>query len=714
MVHAEMVAGGLPVAQDTLDSPGLEEVHVIPDVGTPSGPGVGPRRFVVSSFVGIILVTIPYLWTLWGPWETPSPLRKTAFEDNFYDLQARAMFHGHFYLAKPGIGIETFTHGGHDYTYFGPFASIIRMPILAVTSNLDGKLTAPFMLTAWMLTALFLPLLFWRVRTAVRGGVIMGWAEATSFGVLVASCLGGTVWMLVSATPYVFSEDLAWSMSLTVGALFCLLGVMERPSWLRVLASIAFVLAANLNRVTTGWALAGGALLIAAWFALGRGGSSSRRWAVPMAGVAGFPLLVGCAINYSKFGVLFGVSNFDQEWTHVNAYRRQFLASNHNSESGLIFAPTNLLTYFRPDGIRLSSVFPFITLPAAPPRALAGVLFDRRYRTASIPASMPLQFLLGCWGMITAFRPHPFGGVGRMRILLLAMAGAGALLFIWGYIAPRYLADFVPFLVLASSVGMVDVWRRMDGCTHQFRVGAFVLIAALGTFTIVANIGMAVTPNEEWNAIQTLHYVQTQKGISDVTGRPLSARVSRSGALPAWAPEGQLMVVGHCDGLYISNGEDYSTIPTQQYQRATWMVVQLGHRYQHTFNLRVGSANDVSSVPLVTAGTTTVSVVSVPRPSGRVVGISFAVRGHGSAPPSYMVEVPSGSLHRVVVVTDPSKRLIETRMDGIVFVSSVLVDGQPILVHPQPLTSSDPRNLISVVDVTASTPGPSLCRSLNH
>ena len=110
------------------------------------------------------------------------------------------------------------------------------------------------------------------------------------------------------------------------------------------------------------------------------------------------PLAVGCVVNYSKFGVLFGVSNFDQVWTHVNAYRRKFLAANHNSEYGTIFVPTNLLAYFRPDGLRLTSVFPFITLPVGPPRALSGVLFDRLYRTASLPASTPLLFLLSCLG----------------------------------------------------------------------------------------------------------------------------------------------------------------------------------------------------------------------------------------------------------------------------------------------------------------------------
>jgi len=64
-------------------------------------------------------VAVPYVWTLWGPWESPNPLRTTIYEDNYYDLQARAMFHGHLWLPKGSIGIEAFVTDGRQYTYFG-------------------------------------------------------------------------------------------------------------------------------------------------------------------------------------------------------------------------------------------------------------------------------------------------------------------------------------------------------------------------------------------------------------------------------------------------------------------------------------------------------------------------------------------------------------------------------------------------------------------
>ncbi len=77
----------------------------------------------------------PFLWVLWDLWSgSVNPLRSVPY-DYFYDLQARAMFHGHLYLPNGKMGIEAFVHNGHDYTYFGIFPSLIRMPILLVTEQ---------------------------------------------------------------------------------------------------------------------------------------------------------------------------------------------------------------------------------------------------------------------------------------------------------------------------------------------------------------------------------------------------------------------------------------------------------------------------------------------------------------------------------------------------------------------------------------------------
>ncbi len=666
----------------------------------------------MATVTAFAVVTVPYVWLLWSLWGPVNLLRPSDYENNFYDLQTRAMFHGHLWLANGSLGIEGFIHGGHTYTYFGLFPSIIRMPILALTSSLDGRLTASSMVAAWLLTGLFLILLLWRVRVVVRGSAAMGVAEATAYGVLVATIMGGTVWMLLGATPFVFNEDIAWSVCLTTGSLFALLGVIERPSRGRVLASGVLVLCANLDRATTGWACALAAGLIAVWFLLGRGGPQNRRWFLPVLAVGLVPLVIGCAVNYSKFGVLFGVSNFEQVWTHVNAYRRKFLAANHNAEEGLIFVPTNLATYFRPDGLRLSSVFPFITLPARPPTAVGHVLFDRLYRTASLPSSTPLLFLLSLWGLVTAFRPRPVGRVAITRLLLLAAGSAGAALMLWGYIAPRYLGDFSPFLALASAVAMADIWRRLDGRSPRVRRSVLAVITALAAFSIAANIGLAITPNEEWNTVQTLHYVEAQHAISDLTGHPLDSRVVRGSALPVYGPADQLFVVGDCDGLYISNGEDYSTVPSSQYLRTTWMTVELGHRFQHTFRLTVRPlAHGHESVALVRAGSETVSVTATATGRPDEVIINVGLYGNGSSSPGISVGQRTGTVHTVTVITDPAKHLIEAELDGNTVLERGGTVGTPIVGLPSAHSPGRPPALSSV-NTTSASPQPTLCQSL--
>ncbi len=663
--------------------------------------------------MAVALTSVPFVWTLWSLWGPTQPLRPSNYQDNFYDLQTRAMLHGHLWLANGALGIEGFVYGGHQYTYFGLFPSLIRMPILLVTSSLDGRLTAPYILAAWLLTGLFSTLLFWRVRILIRGEAPMGRSEASAFGVLVATVMAGTIWMLLAATPFVFNEDIAWSVCLTIASLFALLGVIERPSWWRVTASGVLILCANLDRATTGWACAVGAGLIAVWFALGRGGPENRRWCLPVLLAGLIPLAVGCAVNYSKFGVLFGVSNFEQIWTHVNAYRRVFLAHNHNAEEGIIFVPTNVLTYLRPDGLRLSSLFPFITLPAHPPAALGGVLFDRRYRTASLTASTPLLFVLGCWGLVTAFRPKPIGRVALTRLLLLASGSAGAALMLWGYIAPRYLGDFVPFLVLAGAVAMGDIWRRLDGRSRRLRLGALGALTVAAVFSIVANFGMAVTPNEEWTGNQALHYVEAQKSAADLTGQSLSSRVVRGSTLPTWGPADQLFVVGDCDGLYISNGEDYSTVPSAQFTRTTWLVVERGHAFEHTFRLTVRPVSgSTEGVSLVSAGDSTVAVSATKVADPRLVKLTYGLYGPGRHKYGISFEVPANSTHTVNVITDPAKHLIEATTDGAVNLQLSTNVGRPIVPDAARAHSQGVPPALIAVDTTASSPQPTLCRSL--
>ena len=478
------------------------------------------RRFTTAAIAGVGVVLIPYLWVSFALWEGPSLLRTSngGYGDNFYDLQA-AILHGRLYLPNGSIGGEAFLHNGHQYMYFGLFPSLLRMPILLVTNSLDGRLTAISIFIAWLLTGLFSALLVWRVRILIRGSAILGRAEATTLGVFIATIMGGSVLVSLAANPYVYSEDFAWSVALTTGSFFALLGVLERPSSGRIVATAVLVLAAYNTRATTGLSCAIGALLVAAWFAVGREGAQNRRWWLPMLTIGLVPIMIGCAINYSKFGLLFGFKTSEQ-------IAAQYFGGRERpptvKDFSLGYLPTTIQGYLRPIGVQIDDVFPYITMPQEI-RTNATVVIDP---TASLPASMPLMFLLGIWGTVCALMPRLPGRMSAIRLMLIAAAVGGGALLLFGYVIERYLADFLPYLILAGAVGVVDVWRRIERNQRSTRTLVSAVIAILGLFSIAANFGIATSPTETWSSVQASNYIKFEKSMSDVTGHPLAAHVT--------------------------------------------------------------------------------------------------------------------------------------------------------------------------------------------
>ncbi len=496
----------LPTAEQ---SPQAEEQQTL-QLPAPAGR----RRFTIAVVIGLVVVLIPYLWVLWDLWNPgPSGLRPVQ-PDFFYDYQARAMFHGHLYLPPGSLGIEAFLHDGRQFTYFGIFPSLLRMPVLLVTNRLDGRLTAPSLLLAWVVTCVSSSLLIWRLRLLIRGQAVLGRAEAASYGIFMATVGGGSVLIYLAATPYVYNEDFAWSVALTVASVFALLGVLERPSWGRVTAAGVLILFTNLDRTPTGWGCVIGAGLVAGWFALGRGGADNRRWTVPMVGVAVVPFAVGCAVTNAKFGIPIGLPMADQVWAQFNAHRRYFLAANGGKAFSFAFLPSTIVAYLQPFGIHVSGVFPFITTPTAPAAAYGGAVLDETYPTASIPPTMPLLFLLTCWGVVSAFLPRPPGRMVLTRLVLVAAAAGIAGVLLWGYIANRYMADFMPFLILAGAIGMIELWRRIlhrGRRWHELALGGITVLAAFG---LVANIGIALEPTAQFNNSQLTAYIRAQQSLS--------------------------------------------------------------------------------------------------------------------------------------------------------------------------------------------------------
>ena len=634
------------------------------------------RRFTIAAVVGTLVASVPYLWFLTNDWSgTYNPLRGIPYFTQFYDEQAKSMIHGHLWVAPGSLGIEGFIHNGRTYTYFGLLLSIFRIPILVVAPSLTGRLTAPSMLAAWLLTALFSSLLIWRVRVLLRGAVAIGRAEAVSLGVLVASILGGSVLLFLASAPWVYDEDIAWSIPTTIATLFVFVGILDRPSGRRVLAAGVLLLAGVLGRPSPALACIVGALLIALWLRLGREGEDRKRWALPLTAAALVPLATYFFVNWLKFGTwLNGLPLADQVWTHENAHRRAFLAATGGKGYSVHLLPTDLWAYLQPLGLRAQSTFPFLTLPVQPPRVFGGYIIDWFYPTASVPASMPMLFLLSCWGLVVSFRPGAGRGAKLMRIPLIAAAGATVVDFFLGYIAPRYLGDFLPFLVLGAAIGVVGVWRVCEHRGRATKAAVVGIIAVLAIVSWVANVGIASSPTPETTQVEAANYIQEVRSISDLTGHPLAEQVTQGDVLPYWAPAGEVFVVADCSGVYLSTGYHFSTVPASQLEHRTWVPVERGPGASSKLTVAFHAPAQLGAgIPILTIGRDT--VLHDPRSS--VTG--------GSVRPVI------GRTYQVSIETDANLHLVALAMGNYGTLLQGLLSGagpgDTPVVHTQP---SDP------------------------
>ncbi len=660
----------------------------------------------------MVVLSVPYLWVLTVDWNGSASLFRTAissgYTENIYDLQARAMMAGRLYVPPGSLGLESWIHNGHAYTYFGVFPSLIRIPGFLMTGSLDGRLTAISLLCSWTVTGLFTALLLWRVRIMLRPGAGLGWSEAVASAFVVASVLAGSVLMFLASTPFVFSEDKAWGVALSIGAFFALLGVIERPSWGRVAASGALVTMISLTRLTGALACILGAILVALWFAWDRRSRTHRRWAVSMAAVAVGAGVLASIVNWLKFGTVAGLPL--QDYTAFHYLHES--AINGGRYFALLYFPTDVLAYLTPTGIHLSRLFPYITLPEGPPVAVGGVHFDNIGRTTSVTASMPLLVLLGGVGIVGVCRRGRGKAVAALRLLLAAsFVGAGAVLF-YGWIADRYLSDFLPFLAFSAVTGVVLIWRWLDHRQQWMRRCALAIVAILGAFGVVANIGIAIAPSQYWNASQDQHFLAFQNWVVSRSGLPSGSNVRHGDVLPQWAPAGTVFIAGPCDALYLSNGEDFSFVPSQKAEHYSWMLVEAGSGFAHDLRVSLGPPTEASraGVPLVKIGRSTVLMHSAPA-KGNAVKFWFNLDDPSHATVGTVLTVPKGSFEDVSLFTDRFAGIVTVSLNGFPVLDGPMSAGGPVLVDPHAGSTS---GSFSVSSVPRPVGAMSLCHRLER
>ena len=224
-----------------------------------------------------------------------------------------------------------------------------------------------------------------------------------------------------------------------------------------------------------------------------------------MAGLV--PILIGMAVNWAKFRHPFLFPIEDQVFTDLSVHRQEAIAAN----GGDLFSPnmiwSTLVNYFRPDGIRFTPVFPFITLPGHIAPSYGGGFIDQANRTGSIVSFMPLLVGLSVWGVVTTYRRDAGPGAKLCRLPLLGAMAIPAGIMFYAYISHRYTSEFIPLLLLGSAIGFVDLARRLsvglpsghihrdvvdmlDRHTRRYRRGLVGVMATLALFSVAATVAV--------------------------------------------------------------------------------------------------------------------------------------------------------------------------------------------------------------------------------
>lgn len=496
------------------------------------------RRLLGAGALGAVLGGVVQVWAVLGE---EGDLFRADSASQFYEAQARAWLDGRWDVSPDSLGPEAIEHKGRVYGYFGPLPALLRLPVVAVTDQLDARMGPVSMLLAAAVTAVAAWILYVEVRRIVRPRAEAHGVELTLVALWTASVLAGSALLFLSTRTFMYHEAIAWGVALTTASL----AVLVRASRVGAV-SVPLVMALLTGAVLSRLATAAGALLLAGVVgaALLAPGVPARARPAGLAVCAAMIAAVGAygAVNFAKF----------DSPTHIpfegHAGMKSAPARIERYEAygmfGPRYVPTNLLQYVRPDGLGYSDVIPWVTFPNRPATVVGNVEFDGFEKSSSIPASMPFLTLLVVVGLFAGVRHKKAEGVLAIGAVVVA-AGFGITLASAGN-THRYLGDAMPALILGSALGL----QRVVTWAERYRGIVLSGASALVAVGIVVNVSLGVLTQRS----TSIEFASFQRDVrTRVGGRFPVLRIPPDANVPPLRT-GQFVVVGDCDVLYIDNG----------------------------------------------------------------------------------------------------------------------------------------------------------------
>jgi hypothetical protein len=325
---------------------------------------------------------------------------------------------------------------------------------------------------------------------------------------------------------------------------------------------MVFALIAVGTRATEGWAVCLGTIALGIWWRYRPFTSAHRDLWRRVIAAGTIPLAASITLNLVKFGAIYMFPLQNQVWTQVNEQRQAALAANDGTLSGPQFFTTSFMAYLRPDGIRFTDHFPWITLPAEAAPAYNGAFVDQTYRTGSATPFMWLLMILLLVAVMAAFRPRARTEVARLRGPMISSVLATGGVMTYGYYSTRYASDFVPALVVCGAIGLALVAGLV---LQRPRLTLPTIgIVAIGTvFAIAAQMAIGLFMAASLHRGDPLkRYVAWQGRVSPEAQADLVVQVP---GLPQGGHTDQLAIRGDCDALYLHTGDKYEPwVPVEE------------------------------------------------------------------------------------------------------------------------------------------------------
>jgi len=450
------------------------------------------RLRAIAWIAVLVMVPLVFYFTTEGTWDLTKQRNDGGWSGGFFRAQAESMLvHARLDVDQLDLLSECLRRGNRCYGYFGLTPSLVRLPFLGIQRYFHSALTPLFLGVAVLLAYwAALQLLLRSLRQAAVAGQPRG--AVLAYAIVGALVLGPGSSLMFITRPAVYEEAIAW------GIAFFLIAVNQVWGWLArevrsLVPAVIFAVGAANARPTLAAACGVLGLVVAGLAYLREPGRRLPRAALA---ICLLPGLTAAGVLYLKVRSPFPDHHLSEMMTKAPHWR-VILNRNGDRTAGLMFAPTELFAYFRPDALTRTDKWPFLDfrdwqemMVYLPPLPQGGAYVER---FTSLTVTMPLACLIdlgvAVWIAAGAWRWRRSGGHARSAIAPLTreewilaagsfVSAASMVLFTVTTvgITNRYLADFYPLSAVALPLG---AYLILPFCTRRPVAGVLTGIAAV-------------------------------------------------------------------------------------------------------------------------------------------------------------------------------------------------------------------------------------------